>query len=215
MAKVVKTHSHKEPKVPEWMTENVIPLEQPDETSFEPKEEVFEEEATKSAPPPPPAKPAQEMITDLVEEPDEFDEEASDNSPGGSLMERLPNYAKDHQKSNSRDEKRPLGKTPPPPPFQKDLKQAEGENQPSETPSSSMPLSERIASMRDENEKNHTSAEADDKEDKPFPVKKLPPKKPPMSKSAAKDKKPKSDERSKKTGPWTVKEDDTEPDKST
>lgn len=215
MAKVVKTHSNKEPKVPEWMSENVIPLEQPDDASAEQKEEVFEEETTEKAPPPPPAKPAQTTITDLVEDTDEFDEDASDKRSDGSLMERLPDYTKDNQKTDDRDEKGTAGKTPPPPPFKKGLKQAEGKDQSSETPSSSMPLSERIASMRDENEKNLSSDEVDDKLDKPLPVKKLPPKKPPMSKPAEDYKKPNSDESSKKTGPWTVKEDDTEPDKST
>lgn len=212
MAKVVKTHSNKEPKVPEWMSENVIPLEQPEDASAEQKEEVFEEETTEKAPPPPPAKPAQTIITDLVEDTDEFDEAASDKKSEGSLMERLPDYTKDNQKTDAHDEKEMAGKTPPPPPFKKGLKEAEGKDQSSETPSSSMPLSERIASMRDENEKNRSS---DDKQDKPLPVKKLPPKKPPMSKPAEDDKKTNSDERSKKTGPWTVKEDDTEPDKST
>ncbi len=212
MAKVVKTHSNKEPKVPEWMSENVIPLEQPEDASAEQKEEVFEEETTEKAPPPPPAKPAQTIITDLVEDTDEFDEDASDKKSEGSLMERLPDYTKDNQKTDDRDEKGSAGKTPPPPPIKKGLKEAEGKDQSSETPSSSMPLSERIASMRDENEKNRSS---DDKQDKPLPVKKLPPKKTPMSKPAEDDKKPNSDERSKKTGPWTVKEDDTEPDKST
>ena len=215
MAKVVKTHSNKEPKVPEWMSENVIPLEQPEDASVEKKEEIFEEETLEKAPPPPPAKPAQTIITDLVEDPDDFDEDASNKGSEGSLMERLPDYTKDHQKEDARDEKGTAGKTPPPPPINKALKQTERKDHSSETPSSSMPLSERIASLRVENEKNFASGEADDKHDKALPVKKLPPKKPPVSKPADADKKTNSDERSKKTGPWTVKEDDTEPDKST
>lgn len=253
LAKVVKTHSTKEPRVPEWISENVIPLErQEDEDAPVSEPEIAEK--TKKAPPPPPAKDEPARITDLVEDIDELDEEMGDDE--SSLMARLPHYdlPEDVKKETARADKKTVTKTPvgnpPPPPHISDAKKASS----SSTVQSSSALSDRIASMREQNKedlkssnvtKKQTSPEnekrAKDKilsekdkgldgvdvsEDKPLPVKKLPPKKSPVNMGETKEdtgkssKTPKkqglsskkTETSSKKTGPWAYPGDELGPD---
>ncbi|GJL99451.1 MAG: hypothetical protein DHS20C07_11310 [Methyloligella sp.] len=259
LAKVVKTHSTKEPKVPEWISENVIPLErQEDEDAPVSEPEIAEK--TKKAPPPPPAKDEPTRITDLVEDIDELDEEISDDE--SSLMARLPHYdlPEDVKKETARADKKTVTKkpgkkktpvgNPPPPPHISDAKKPSSAS----TLQSSSALSDRIASMREQNKedlkssivtKKQTSPEtekrAKDKilsekdkglvgvdvsEDKPLPVKKLPPKKSPVNMGETKEdtrkssKTPKkqglsskkTETSSKKTGPWAYSGDELGPD---
>jgi uncharacterized heparinase superfamily protein len=216
LAKVVKTHSTKEPKVPEWISENVIPLErQEDEDAPVSEPEIAEK--TKKAPPPPPAKDEPARITDLVEDIDEFDEEMGDDE--SSLMARLPHYdlpeegkkeaaPTDKKMENERTGKKktPAG-NPPPPPHISDKKKASSTS----TLQSSSALSDRIASMREQNKEDLKSSNVTKKQispkvkdkilekkdsdldgsgiskDKPLPVKKLPPKKSPVHQGDTKE----------------------------
>ncbi len=216
LAKVVKTHSTKEPKVPEWISENVIPLErQEDEDAPVSEPEIAEK--TKKAPPPPPAKDEPARITDLVEDIDELDEEMGDDE--SSLMARLPHYdlpeegkkeaaGTDKKTENERTGKKktPAG-NPPPPPHISDKKKASSTS----TLQSSSALSDRIASMREQNKEDLKSSnvtkkqispkvkdkilekkdsdldESDISKDKPLPVKKLPPKKSPVHQGDTKE----------------------------
>lgn len=216
LAKVVKTHSTKEPKVPEWISENVIPLErQEDEDAPVSEPEIAEK--TKKAPPPPPAKDEPTRITDLVEDIDELDEEMGDDE--SSLMARLPHYdlpeegkketaGTDKKTENERTGKKktPAG-NPPPPPHISDKKKASS----SSTLQSSSALSDRIASMREQNKEDLKSSNVTKKQispkvkdkilekkdsdldgsgiskDKPLPVKKLPPKKSPVHQGDTKE----------------------------
>ncbi len=259
LAKVVKTHSTKEPKVPEWISENVIPLDrQEDEGASVSEPEISEK--TKKAPPPPPAKDEPTRITDLVEDIDELDEDMGDDE--SSLMARLPHYdlPEDVKKETARADKKTVTKkpgkkktpvgNPPPPPHISDAKKPSSAS----TLQSSSALSDRIASMREQNKedlkssivtKKQTSPEtekrAKDKilsekdkglvgvdvsEDKPLPVKKLPPKKSPVNMGETKEdtwkssKTPKkqglsskkTETSSKKTGPWAYPGDELGPD---
>lgn len=259
LAKVVKTHSTKEPKVPEWISENVIPLDrQEDEGASVSEPEISEK--TKKAPPPPPAKDEPTRITDLVEDIDELDEEISDDE--SSLMARLPHYdlPEDVKKETARADKKTVTKkpgkkktpvgNPPPPPHISDAKKPSSAS----TLQSSSALSDRIASMREQNKedlkssivtKKQTSPETEKRvkdkilsekdkglvgvdvsEDKPLPVKKLPPKKSPVNMGETKEdtrkssKTPKkqglsskkTETSSKKTGPWAYPGDELGPD---
>ncbi|GAA6212486.1 hypothetical protein NBRC116602_22270 [Hyphomicrobiales bacterium 4NK60-0047b] len=232
LAKVVKTHSTKQPKVPEWISENVVPLDrQEDENDTVPKpiKEPEPEIAGKShlnksqpkevdeikggikgkkAPPPPPTKDVPSRITDLVED-DEFEEDIEDAE--SSLMARLPHYKLPEERSDASkedksksDKKDKTSDTPPPPPHISDRQK------PSASSPASVALSDRIASMREQNEENlkstsvkkkHTHSKTGVKtpakkdktldgdgfaKDKPLPVKKLPPKKSPVNHSETK-----------------------------
>ncbi len=259
LAKVVKTHSTKEPKVPEWISENVIPLDRQEDEGA-PVSEPEISEKTKKAPPPPPAKDEPTRITDLVEDIDELDEDMGDDE--SSLMARLPHYdlPEDVKKETARADKKTVTKkpgkkktpvgNPPPPPHISDAKKPSSAS----TLQSSSALSDRIASMREQNKedlkssivtKKQTSPEtekrAKDKilsekdkgldgvdvsEDKPLPVKKLPPKKSPVNMGETKEdtrkssKTPKkqglsskkTETSSKKTGPWAYPGDELGPD---
>ncbi len=273
LAKVVKTHSSKEPKVPEWISENVIPLErQDDETIPAPEpERIPEREPEKEpepvvarstqskvkvdkAPPPPPAKDKSVRITDLVE-----DVEDDLEDPESSLMARLPHYdlpEVDKKKNTKTDKKNKATGNPPPPPHVpgSDGPHSSSELKPSQpstpkpavkpSPKPSVALSDRIASMREQNEENLKSTHAkkekpstksDDKrptkkdedlsqnelakdnltKDKPLPVKKLPPKKSPVIQTETKKDNKKPAQTSKKTGPWTLPDNETGPDDET
>ncbi|MEP3476525.1 MAG: heparinase II/III family protein [Hyphomicrobiales bacterium] len=259
LAKVVKTHSTKEPKVPEWISENVIPLDRQEDEGA-PVSEPEISEKPKKAPPPPPAKDEPTRITDLVEDIDELDEDMGDDE--SSLMARLPHYdlPEDVKKETARADKKTVTKkpgkkktpvgNPPPPPHISDAKKPSSAS----TLQSSSALSDRIASMREQNKedlkssivtKKQTSPEtekrAKDKilsekdkgldgvdvsEDKPLPVKKLPPKKSPVNMGETKEdtrkssKTPKkqglsskkTETSSKKTGPWAYPGDELGPD---
>ncbi len=259
LAKVVKTHSTKEPKVPEWISENVIPLDRQEDEGA-PVSEPEISEKTKKAPPPPPAKDEPTRITDLVEDIDELDEEISDDE--SSLMARLPHYdlPEDVKKETARADKNTVTKkpgkkktpvgNPPPPPHISDAKKPSSAS----TLQSSSALSDRIASMREQNKedlkssivtKKQTSPETEKRvkdkilsekdkglvgvdvsEDKPLPVKKLPPKKSPVNMGETKEdtgkssKTPKkqglsskkTETSSKKTGPWAYPGDELGPD---
>ncbi|MGH1406347.1 MAG: heparinase II/III family protein [Rhodomicrobiaceae bacterium] len=216
LAKVVKTHSTKEPRVPEWISENVIPLErQEDEDAPVSEPEIAEK--TKKAPPPPPAKDEPTRITDLVEDIDELDEEMGDDE--SSLMARLPHYdlpeegKKEAARTDKKIENERTGKkktpagNPPPPPHISDKKKASSTS----TLQSSSALSDRIASMREQNKEDLKSSNVTKKQispkvkdkilekkdsdldgsgiskDKPLPVKKLPPKKSPVHQGDTKE----------------------------
>lgn len=256
LAKVVKTHSSKPPKVPEWISENVIPLDRQDETEDaleqdeletaqdqpvapEIKKEVEDptsdaDETTlkisKNAPPPPPVKDEPTRITDLVED-DDFEEEG--DKAAGSLMERLPHYElpeekpskkslskHKHNQGETKKNEAKTGKTPPPPPNGSEAKAHS--DKPSSVNTPATPLSDRIASLREQNADNIKSAIKDEIEDikkdkslkdKPLPVKKLPPKKSPLEKTSKDASHPPSSSQAKKPGPWTLPDEDGVNDK--
>lgn len=218
IAKVVKTHSTPEPRIPTWMSENVIPLDNSSEEEVEnidatPVETDFKEgppapKGTRSkTPPPPPAKVLAPIVTELVED-DELEKQHDDDQhiPEPGLMARLPKYedidSKGDDASSNDDKSKTSNKQPPPPP-----EQVSGSDE------KAVPLADRIASMRDRNEKDLKKEAGSSKKkkatpapkkqksaatsEKSFPVKKLPPKKPPVKK-----------ETDKKPGPWHFSGDD-------
>ncbi len=261
LAKVVKTHAAKAPKVPEWISENVIPLDRQGETEDALEQEGFLEKenletgqdetvvsgsnkeyeapgdkqpalksrqtTSRQAPPPPPVKDEPTAITDLIED-DEFEDEHEDAS--SSLMERLPHYDLPDEKTGKKPlskGKNKTGNNPPPPPLSAEREKSSAH--------SSAVLSDRIASLREQNEDNLKSSglsqkgqaahkeqgaykepssykENNDKnssqKDKPLPVKKLPPKKSPLEKSESNPPSGSpSSSKSKKPGPWTLSEE--------
>ena len=226
LAKVVKTHSTKEPRVPEWISENVIPLDRQDDEDA-PVSELEIAEKPKKAPPPPPAQDEPARITDLIEDVDELGEEMGDDE--SSLMARLPHYdlpeeaKKETRRTNKKTDNEKAGKkkmpagNPPPPPHISDEKKSSSAS----TGQSSSALSDRITSMREQNKEDLKSSNVTKKQtspetkkrvkdkgldgvgvskDKPLPVKKLPPKKSPVNMEETKEDTQKSSQTSKKQG---------------